>query len=61
MYPRKLILTAALAVCGVVYAATPLAQGPVQATEHHALVMKGVGHWEGTLTMHTPPGMDGGA
>ena len=52
--PRKLILTTALAVCGVVYAATPLAQGPMQPTEHHKRVLQGAGHWEGTLSMYMP-------
>ena len=54
LQPRKLLLTATLAVCGVVYAATPLMQGPVQPTEHHERVMKGVGHWKGTMTMSMP-------
>lgn len=43
-----------LITLGSAYAALQPAQGPASPTPEHAELMKGVGEWEGTLTMFVP-------
>lgn len=51
------LVSAAVAATAVVAAPTFFQEEP-KPTEEHAMLMKGVGEWEGTLTM-TMPGMEG--
>lgn len=57
MFKSRLLLSiASIATCGAVYAAIspalPFNQEMVTATAEHKMVMKSVGSWEGTMSMH---------
>ncbi len=53
------LVTAALALGGLTFAAAaPIFQAPSPATNEHRLIMKGVGEFAGTITMHVPATME---